>query len=346
LQKKTIQKRMSLLDYALNGGTEKLKQQIKDSVFIVDKLVVDKELTVLGAPPNGGKTLLVFNGLIESIKAGRIKGEKVFYINCDDNQRGAICKTEIAEEYGINMIVPVLADRDKTGGEKFDFIHIINEMIAGGVDGEIIILDTYKKFTSVMKKDDQAAFNDVLRTFVTAGGTVLVLAHTTKKPDKITKKYELNGTSDLKDDVDCCWISVPTKTESGVRFDLEFEKGRGVDGEPKSFHVTKFPEENAHDKRYRMMLESIIELESSDIADDENRQLARASHQAITLIREELAEGPKSMSALMDAYKDSDVKHEVSRRDFQKVLTSFAGEMWTIERQGRYKMFTLKAIFP
>lgn len=104
---------LSLDAYALNGGLEKLKKEIETAVFVINNLAIRGEFTVFAAPPNGGKTLLVLAGLIQAVEGGVIDGDKVFYINCDDNQRGAIAKMEIVEPLGIKMVVPVLADREK-----------------------------------------------------------------------------------------------------------------------------------------------------------------------------------------------------------------------------------------
>ena len=331
---------LGLSAFALNGGIASLKEQIKNSVFVIDGIAIKGEFTVFAAPPNGGKTLLTIAGLIDSVKAGRIDGNKIFYINADDNQRGAISKTEIVEPLGIMMIVPVLADREKTGGARFDLVTIIKDMVAdGNVNGEIIVLDTYKKFMSVMKKDEQSEFNNTLRDFVAMGGTVIVLAHANKR--KVEGKFIIGGTSDLKDDCDCCWVIDPIDTVGGRIYNFEFNKGRGVDGEDKAFFVPTIEEED-FTERYRQMLNGVIPHEIGERVDTRKSDLQKKGYQAILLITEELKSGSQNRTQLEKAYKDSYVRHEVSRRIFQDVLSTFAGELWTVERRGQNKFYTLK----
>jgi hypothetical protein len=329
-----------LTAYSLNGGIQKLKQELRTAVYLIDELAVVGELTIFGAPPNGGKTLLTIAGIIESVNAGRVDGSKIFYINCDDNQRGAISKTEILEPLGIEMVVPVLADREKTGGVRFDLGVILQSKITNDkIDGEVIILDTYKKFMSVMNKDDQREFNIILRDFVTCGGTVIVLAHTNKNKNS-DGHYVLGGTSDLKDDADCCWIIDPVDTEGGRLYTFQFQKGRGVKGEDKCFFVPQIEEED-YTERYRMMLSSVEERDAGDRKDDRKRELSRAYHPAISLVREELAGGAMSRNELTAAYTDSDIRYEVPRRKFQDILMAFAGDLWDVKKVGRRKMFSL-----
>lgn len=329
---------LSLSAYALNGGVEKLKKEIETAVFVIEALAIKGEFTVFAAPPNGGKTLLIIAGLIKAVKGGIIDGEKVFYINCDDNQRGAIAKTEIVEPLGIKMVVPVLADRDLTRGARFDIVAILTDKVENkNVDGEILILDTYKKFMSVMKKDQQSDFNSLLRDFVSMGGTIIVLAHTNKNKD--ADGWNIGGTSDLKDDCDCCWIIDPVDTGNGRVYNFKFAKGRGVDGESKAFFVPTVINDD-YTERYREMLAGVKPHAVSDKREIKKNELSKSCHVAITLIKEELASGQKTWGELVDAYNDSDVKYEVSRRKFLGVLGLFAGELWSVQKSGRKKVFT------
>jgi len=62
-------------------------------------LAIFGQSTIFYAKPNAGKTLMVIYLLKESIKAGKINGEDVFYINADDTYRGLVQKLMIAEKY-------------------------------------------------------------------------------------------------------------------------------------------------------------------------------------------------------------------------------------------------------
>jgi hypothetical protein len=168
---------------------------------------------------------------------------------------------------------------------------------------------------------------------------LLVLAHTNKNKN-VEGHYVLGGTSDLKDDADCCWITDPVDTKGGRLYTFQFQKGRGVKGEDKCFFVPQI-EEDDYTERYRMMLSSVEERDAGDRKDDRKSDLSQAYHPAITLIKDELEGGPMSRKDLTAAYNDSDIKFEVPRRKFQEILMAFAGDIWDIKKAGRNKRFSL-----
>jgi hypothetical protein len=168
----TPKKKVSLADYCINNETERLRKEMREAVFIMEGVAIRGQYTAICAPPNGGKTLLTIAGLMKAVRGGVIEGRDVYYINVDDNMEGALVKTEIVQEQGINMIVPVLADSEKNGNTPFDFCQIMEADIEDKtVNGKIIVIDTYKKFTNIMDKESQSRFNDVVRRFVTLGGS-------------------------------------------------------------------------------------------------------------------------------------------------------------------------------
>jgi len=250
------------------------------------------------------------------------------------------------------MIVPSMADREKTGGVKFEFVKMVQaEISSGSVDGKILVIDTYKKFTSTMKKDQQSKFNDLLRQFVMSGGTVIVLAHVNKR--KEAGQWTWGGTSDLRDDCDIGWIVDFTKSDKGITYDFIFQKGRGLSGESYSF----FSPANTHGtmdedqvERYRRLLDGIEVLSVND-AKKEKRlaaetahrdELGKKCHQAIALIKDLLTSGSHTRSDIEKEYKASDIRFEVSVRDFKAVVDVFSGIIWDVKRVGNKKYFTLK----
>lgn len=343
---------LGLRAFALNGLTEKLRQEMKEAVFVMDKIAIRGQFVAISGPPNGGKTLFTLKMLIDAVRSGIVDGEDIFYINVDDNQEGAIVKTEIVEKYGIQMIVPSMADREKTGGVKFEFVKMVQADIASGsVDGKILVIDTYKKFTSTMKKDQQSKFNDLLRQFVMSGGTVIVLAHVNKR--KEAGQWTWGGTSDLRDDCDTGWIVDFTKSEKGITYDFIFQKGRGLPGENYSFFSPAKTHGTINEdqvERYRRLLDGIEVLSESEakkekrLAAETGRrdELWKKCHQAITLIKDFLANGSRTRSEIEKEYKKSDIGFEVSTRDFRNVVEVFSGIIWDVKRVGNKKYFTLK----
>ncbi len=335
---------LSLSAFSINNELDNLREEEENAVFVVDKIAIKGEFVAISAPPNGGKTLLIFKGIADSVDAGRIDGEKVYYVNHDDNKPGAICKTEIANLYGINMICSVLASREMTGGGKFSITEILSHKVKKKkVDGEIIILDTYKKFVNVMSKEDQSAFNGVLREFVTMGGTVICLAHTNKNKNA-DGEYVFNGTSDLPDDCDTAWIIHPTDAAGGKVHTFRFKKGRGVSGEDIALFIPDNDEDPGCEK-YQKMFYGVKPCDPVSIEDEEKtdwkRDLQEKCHSVILLIKEELESGSKNRTQLTEAYNESDFKYEVTRRNFDKVLSAFSGDLWHVERIGKERVFML-----
>ncbi len=94
------------------------------------------------------------------------------------------------------------------------------------VDGKIIVIDTYKKFTNTMDKESQSRFNDVVRRFVTLGGSVIILTHVNKNRDQDGNLVR-GGTSDLKDDCDAGAIIDHTENPDGMAL-VSFNSGCAV----------------------------------------------------------------------------------------------------------------------
>lgn len=83
-----------------------MKTKMLADRFVLDRIAIIGQATTIYAKPNTGKTLLVLWMLIDSIKAGRIIGKDVYYVNADDDYRGLVFKTELAEKYDFEMLAP------------------------------------------------------------------------------------------------------------------------------------------------------------------------------------------------------------------------------------------------
>ncbi len=193
--------------------------------FVLGRMAILGQSTIFYAKPNAGKTLLILWLLIQAIRKGEIRAQDVFYINADDNHKGLVFKLKLAEKHGFHMMAPGYRDfRSET-------LHqYLSELVRqDNARGKILILDTVKKFTDLMKKDRASQFGESVRQFVSHGGTVIMLAHVNKHRDE-DQKVIYSGTSDLVDDADCAY-TLDTVTEdaaSGLRT-VKFEnfKSRG-----------------------------------------------------------------------------------------------------------------------
>lgn len=192
---------MSFDDFALNGQSEAMAEKMKADTYILKDLAIAGQMTVFYAAPNTGKTLIILKMLIDSIKAGDVEAENVYFINADDGGKGLVTKLKLAEEYGFKMLSP-----NFKGFTVATFEGVISYLVS--VDdcaGKVVILDTVKKFTDIMNKQASTMFGTMMRSFSSKGGSVIMLAHTNKNRDGEGKRV-FAGTSDLLEDCDCSYI--------------------------------------------------------------------------------------------------------------------------------------------
>jgi hypothetical protein len=191
----------SLLAFSVTGLSHKLKKKMLADVFVMRDVAILGQWTVLYAAPNTGKTLLTLWLLREQILTGAIDASRVFYVNADDTYKGMVTKLEIAEELGMAMLVP--GHNGFSAGEMQGLM--LKLVAANEARGVVIILDTLKKFTDLMDKRTATGFGVVARGFVSAGGTLITLAHTNKHRDPEGRSV-YSGTSDIVDDSDCAYV--------------------------------------------------------------------------------------------------------------------------------------------
>lgn len=192
---------MSFDDFALNGQSEAMAEKMKSDTYILKDLAIAGQMTVFYAAPNTGKTLIILKMLINSIKAGDVDAENVYFINADDGGKGLVTKLKLAEEYGFKMLSP-----NFKGFTVATFEGVISYLVnADDCAGKVVILDTVKKFTDIMNKQASTMFGTMMRSFSSKGGSVIMLAHTNKNRDGEGKRV-FAGTSDLLEDCDCSYI--------------------------------------------------------------------------------------------------------------------------------------------
>ena len=199
LEKQTPLEQLS--KYSITGQSQKLKEQMLADQFILNNIAIIGQWTTIYGAPNSGKTLITNWLLREAIVSEVADGEMVFYINADDNFKGLVEKIELAEEWGMHMIAP--------HHNNFT-VNQVPELMSRMADsrsarGAIVILDTLKKFTDLMDKRTASQFGVTARGFVSAGGTLIALAHTNKHLG-VDGKAKYSGTSDIVDDSDCCFV--------------------------------------------------------------------------------------------------------------------------------------------
>ena len=190
----------SLKQYSLLGKLDEIRKYAVDAKPLLGSVALKGQFTVFYANSNAGKTLLTLHMVRESIHCGRIEADNVIYANMDDSAAGLLVKGEIAEELGFHQMA--IGHLELT---KEKFIQGIEDMIASKeASGTLIILDTLKKFTDVMNKQESSEFSQLMRQFTAVGGSVLALAHTNKNRDRDGQLVQ-TGTADIPQDADCTY---------------------------------------------------------------------------------------------------------------------------------------------
>lgn len=316
----------SLTKFALNGSSKKMREKMLNDVFVLAQIALLGQITVIYAKPNTGKTLLTLWLLIQSIRAGRIKAEDIFYINADDTYKGLIEKLELGEEHGFNMLSP-----GHNGFEANDLFNYLSQLIANNTaKGKVIVLDTAKKFVDLMDKKYSSRFMISAREFASNGGTLILLAHTNKNRDA-DNKVVFGGTSDLVDDCDCAYTLDQTDDAGGIKTVLfENIKKRGDCSQEVGFSYT-----TAAGQSYLEYLYSIVCL------DPEQAAFAKAAMDAA----EKLLDDQAVIDAVIDALNTGDMLKTAlvnavqsaghSKKRINEVLPAYVGTKWVLVAGGK-----------
>ena len=323
-----------LRSFSITGMSQQLRQQMLKDAYVMQGIAILGQWTCLYAAPNTGKTLLTYWMLKEQIRAAHIEGSGVYYVNADDSYRGMVEKIEIAEGFGMQMLVP-----NQRGFTVSLIIELMGGLAKSGeASGLVIVLDTLKKFTDLMDKRIASKFGVLAREFVSAGGTLITLAHTNKHPDAEGKGI-YSGTSDIVDDSDCCYIidkveEAAVFTGSQITVEFTNKKSRGDVMSKLGFTYTKMQGQN-----YAELLDSVKRIDEKAIQKSKRQmQVAEGLREDIEIIDAVLAQIRSSVTAKVALIKGVVGVTGDSHRQVKKVLELrtgndyFAGHRWTVTK--------------
>jgi hypothetical protein len=196
--------------YSLRGMAAEFEARATDAKPLLGSVCMSGQATILYAQPNAGKTLVTLHLLIEAVKAGRIDADRAYYLNADDSSRGFAEKLNIADQLGIHTLAPSF--------RAFKAPELLGLLRRAAAEDRArcstIVIDTLKKFTSLMKKDEAAEFGNACRQFVMQGGTVVALAHTAKNANA-DGSVRYAGTTDFVEDFDAVYVLKPLDASPG-----------------------------------------------------------------------------------------------------------------------------------
>jgi len=158
-------------------------------------LIVKGHVSAFPAPANGGKTA-VFGHLAPQIAA---KGARLFYINVDSPPDALKLQEAEARRSGYHLVSP----DSKAGKSISNAVSVLKRLgdTSEDLSNVVIIVDTLKKFVSVLSKDSASDFYKLMRKLSTKGATVCLLSHTNKYRDE-DGLLIFEGTADHRSDID------------------------------------------------------------------------------------------------------------------------------------------------
>jgi hypothetical protein len=320
--------------YSMRGQSEKLSQILDEEIYALYLIALVAQFTVIYAAPNTGKTLILLAGIVQAILEKRISAEAVYYINADDNIRGAIEKLSIAEELGFHMLCP-----GHNGFENSKLYDLLKQLIASGqAKGTVILIDTIKKFVNLMDKSHSSRWTSLFREFVMQGGTVILLAHTNKNKGGDGKRV-YGGTSDLVDDADAAYLIDVIHETSDTRYvECKCIKRRGSNAELAHF---KYSIEN--EQSYDQLFASVESVDASELENIHDAKADDKDENEKAIIDGIIASIDYGITTKMELVKTASSHSRQSRKKVMKVLEQYTGDdpttaKWRFERRERGAM--------
>jgi hypothetical protein len=299
--------------FSLRGMSDTLSLKIGKETPILGGLALIGQSTFKYAAPNTGKTLITIALLCEDIKAGRIDPNSLYYIDVDDTARGLVEKLSVAEEFGFHML-----SEGHNNFKTSEFLGILSDMIEQDqAHGVVIVLDTTKKFADLMDKKKTSLFMSVIRPFVAKGGTVIGMAHTNKNPGS-NGKVIYGGTTDLRDDCDCCHTIEVIDTD-GHEKTVGFNslKSRGNVLKQAAYRYTTAPASS-----YNEILLSVEEINDAECATVKQQVQIRNDSEIIDIVFSLIAGGTNTKMALASAVA---IDAKISKNRALKIIERYTG---------------------
>jgi len=187
--------------------TDEQADDIANPKWLYENLIIQGHVIVIPAPPNGGKTTILFH--IACMLS--IEGYEVVYVNADISGGDAKPMVKQANSAGVQLLLP-----DMSGRSMDEVVKQLALMNGSGAnfEGVVAFFDTLKKMTDVVSKQKAKELYKLFRSLSAKGMTIVLLAHTNKYTDDDGKPI-FEGTADLRSDVDEMIYFEPTKNNDG-----------------------------------------------------------------------------------------------------------------------------------
>lgn len=326
-----------LTPFSLRGKAAEFERLATEATPLLGDMCLRGEATIWYAPPNAGKTLFGLKFLGDAVHQGLVNPENTYYINADDSSAGFAVKMRLMDDLGVHTLAPGFK-----GFKAENLITILHEVAqADKARGSLIIIDTVKKFTSLMDKGKASAFANACRQVVMRGGTILAFAHTTKSPNA-NGKLRYAGTTDMIDDFDAAYVLTPIETDSGTKEKTVIfacEKTRGHNAE-----IAGYAYAAERGISYEERLASVRLVDPDQLDAFQRLEAERADTEVIAIVTDCINDGITTKMALA---KGVAARAKISERAAIRLIEAYTGEdpdqhHWTYSvRERGAKVFAL-----
>ena len=171
-------------------------KSIKEAKYLVDKFLIENQVTVIVGAASSGKTAITQHCLKE-IAA---RGYEVLYMDLDSSPQDAMYFHQKAKEEGWKYLNPLIKRMDFDSGTLYDRIKQLAKENKP-VDKLVIVIDTLRKFIDSMGKGSVKEFFNVFRKLTNLGATGVCLHHANKHRDS-NNQIVVEGVGDIMNDCD------------------------------------------------------------------------------------------------------------------------------------------------
>ena len=173
--------------------TDAIVANIENTKHIYQELFIQGHMILFCADSGVGKTSI----LTYACEQMALKNT-VLYVNVDSSATDLKHYQAHAKKHGYKLINPDMTNSTVEDIVKW-LVKVGNSLMP--YDNVVVILDTLKKFTSVMDKNEVKKFNMILRRCTTKGMTIICPSHTNKAKDPAGNPV-FEGVNDLRNDFD------------------------------------------------------------------------------------------------------------------------------------------------
>lgn len=283
--------------------------KLADQKFVEPDLFVHGHVIVLPAPPNAGKTTIVFFHL-----APRWTGQyTVLYVDADSNPSDVKRMHGHAMKHGIRYITPDYIE----GGSAEKTLRDLEALAKSDADlgAYILVIDTLKKFANVIHKAGMRTLMKLFRKLSSKGMTVILLAHTNKYRDA-EGNLVFEGVQDLKSDCDEMIYLEPRENPNGsLTVSSRRDKARAL--------ISQFTWTIHRDRTVTR------ESDYIDVLSDSKQKALREKDEAvIEAIMEALSSGIETQTEVLAHC----AQRRLNEKRVRKVLKSYTGDLWYAEK--------------